>query len=151
MHLWNDSSEGRVISTGSPLRTIDKESRAEQSRVWNILGVGSPLTASLDMGMLGAWQGGDRHPNIGPAVNLILRRWLHILFERGCRFKRLWMRRMDAIFGCQGYWAEEGGSEAKLFKGDCLASSQLPLCVCFMNSMKLDWFTTLCSQTTKSR
>ena len=24
------------------------------------------------------------------------------------------------------------------------------VCVCFMNSMKLDWFTTLCSQTTKS-
>ena len=31
-----------------------------------------------------------------------------------------------------------------------LASSQLPLCVCFMNSMKLDWFPTLYSQTTKS-
>ena len=37
---------------------------------------------------------------------------------------------MDAVFGCQGYLAEEGGGEVKLFKGDCLASSQLPLCVC---------------------
>ena len=108
MHLWNDSSKGG--SSPQEVRYAQLIRNPEQSRVRNILDVGSPLSASLDMGMLGAWQGGDRHPNIGPAVNLILRRWLDILFERNCWFKRLWMRRMDAIFGCQGYWAEEGGA-----------------------------------------
>ena len=107
MHLWNDSSKGG--SSPQEIRYAQLIRNPEQSRVWNILGVGSPLSASLDMGMLGAWQGGDRHPNIGPAVNLILRRWLDILFEGNCWFKRLWMRRMDADFGCQGHWAEEGG------------------------------------------
>ena len=110
MHLWNDSSEGG--SSPQEVRYAQLIRNPEQSRVRNILDVGSPLSASLDMGMLGAWQGGDRHPNIGPAVNLILRRWLDILFERGCRFKRLdeengcyfWLSGL--LGGRRGEWVE---------------------------------------------
>ena len=153
MHLWNDSSEGG--SSPQEVRYAQLIRNPEQSRVecgifwvwgahslplltwecWELDRVEETDTPILALRWTWFWEGGL------------------IFFLKEAADSKDWMRRMDAVFGCQGYWAEERGGGARW---NCSREIVSPphschcVCVCFMDSMKLDWFTTLCSQTTKS-